>query len=262
MKKFLLLTISLISLPIFGQELPIKSDLTAFDIAKIKSKLSINENYKKHLKPRSSNEKFMMDYVRLDSIQKSYGLNMFEKSYGWSCNSKYDTLTLPATPSVYNCVGIIQGFWQLSYLDNNDVIRNISIDSSTITIDSINPILIYDRNNTSQNDTLYVFVYEDSFNYSINPSTGFKQDLTGVRLASSDTVILSSPTDLDTYIYRKSTTLSKGNGFLVKVKFVGHIDNAVRGIASYSTNCGTNGDGLALVTSYGYSHFSAVVKPD
>jgi hypothetical protein len=261
MKKILLLTICLISLTVFAQELPTKSNLTDFDISKIKEKLAINDNYRKQLKPRGSNEKFLMNYVVLDSIQKSYGMNIFEKSYGWSCNSKYDTLTLPAAPDAFSSVGIIQGFWQLSYLDNNNIIRNINIDSSTITIDSINPVLIYDRVNTSQDDTLYVYVYEDSFNYGVNPSTGFKQDITGVRLASSDTVILKNATDIDTYMYRKSTTLSKGNGFLVKVKFVGHIENAVRGIASYSTNCGTNGDGFALITNYGYAHSSHVVKP-
>lgn len=261
MKKILLLTISLISLTVFGQDLPPLSNLTDLDIAKIKARLAINENYKKQLKPRSSTEKFMMNYPTCDSIQKSYSQGIFEKGYGWSTNSKYDTLTLPNTPAAFNSVGIIQGFWQLSYLDNNNVIRNINIDSSTITIDSINPVLIYTRNNTSQDDTLYIFVYEDSFNYGVNPSTGFKQDITGVRLASSDTVILKNATDIDTYMYRKQTTLSKGNGFLVKVKFVGHIENNVRGIATYSTNCGTNGDGFALQTSYGYSHSSHVVKP-
>lgn len=261
MKKFILFTISLISLTVFSQELPTLSNLSASDIEKIKSKLAINENYKKQLKPRSSNEKFMMNYPVLDSIQKSYGMSMFEKSFGWPTNSYYDTLRLPSTPATFNSVGIIQGFWQLSFLDNSNVIRNINIDSATITIDSINPILIYDRKNTTQDDTLYIFVYEDSFNNGVNPSTGFKQDITGVRLASSDTVILKNATDIDTYMYRKSTTLSKGNGFLVKVKFVGHIENAVRGIASFSTNCGTNGDGFALQTNYGYSHSSNVVKP-
>lgn len=261
MKKIILFTISLISLTVFSQELPTLSNLSASDIEKIKSKLAINENYKKQLKPRSSNEKFMMDYPVLDSIQKSYGMSMFERSFGWPTNSYYDTLRLPSTPATFNSVGIIQGFWQLSFLDNSNVIRNINIDSATITIDSINPILIYDRKNTTQDDTLYIFVYEDSFNNGVNPSTGFKQDITGVRLASSDTVILKNATDIDTYMYRKSTTLSKGNGFLVKVKFVGHIENAVRGIASFSTNCGTNGDGFAIQTSYGYSHSSNVVKP-
>jgi len=246
---------------LFGQKLPGGSNLSASDILKIQKKLQINENFTKQLKPRSSNEKFMLNYVTCDSIQKSYNQNIFEKGFGWSTNSKYDTATLPAAPNTFSSVGIIQGFWQISYVDNGGIIRNVNIDSATITIDSINPILIYERKVNTQDDTLYVFVYEDSFNYGVSPGTGFKQDITGVRLASSDTVILKNATDLDTYMYRKSTTLSKGNGFLVKIKFVGNIENSVRGIATYSTNCGTNGDGFALQTSYGYSHSSHVVKP-
>ena len=265
MKKIILLSFITLSLAfnMFSQlSINELSGLSVADIQRIESKLKINQDYKTKLKVRTSVEKFMMDYPACDSIFKALTSGMYEKSFGWKTNSYYDTATLPTSAtSGYYSKGIIQGFWELAYLDANNTIKSINIDSATITIDSINPILIYDRTVTTQDDTMYFYVYEDSFNLTKSPSTGFTQDITGVRLAAGDTVILKNSTDLDTYMFRKKVTLSKGNGFLVRVKFKGHIDNAVRGIASYSTNCGTAGDGPALMTDFGYTHLSLVYKP-
>lgn len=263
MKKGILLILTFVlSASMFGQmTLSPRNEITQKDRINIQNRLKINEAFKKRLTSRTSSKSITLDYVTIDSILQSTAPNAVEKSFAWDMNYNYDTLNLPSAASGFTTKGFIQGYTTLSYLDNNNNILSINSDSSTITIDSINPILSYDRVVTTGTDTLIILVYEDSFNYGVNPSTGFTQNLSGVKFKDADTVYLTDPAQLDTYMFRKSITLDKGNGFLVQVKFLGNIENTVRGIASYSTVCDGLTDKWGLQSRLGFSHYSMVYKP-
>ena len=261
MKKIILLIIQItIVLNLSSQIDIVNNELSVSDRLFISNKSKKNNNL---LSPRGSTVKIQLDYPKADSLlqNKVLGGTIIEKTFFWEMrNSKIDTNNLPSNPTNgFNTKGLVQGYSDLAYFDNQNNLLFINSTKATITIDSINPFFTQFTKGGTGNDTIIFDVFEDSVRFGKAQSCGFDLNISGGKLVASDTLVVVSAGDLDTYMFRKKVTLDKGAGFMFRVRLFGHLDSKFRCYASYSENCSDSA--FARVSQVGYNFYSSVYKP-
>ena len=249
MKKILLLTISLISLTVFGQrelEEPIRK--IPFELKHAKKHL------KSELKSRAFTEEYWFNYGYVDLAYAQ------PNNYEWgqtllrfnSNNTKLNNRTLSDIFQHYGRNGElydILGFTQAGL----PVYKTIDIAKTTLKLDSFNISIKHIRNNTSNPDRLVYYVYETT-NVTIPNQTstgnGMPTSITYGTPLWSDSITLNSvlPTNdtigsgANAWIFTQHTvkpnlTLPVGKSFGIRLAFVGDTANYIEVLFSNHDRC-------------------------
>lgn len=250
MKKILLLTISLISLTVFGQRIPeVSHKKMPFDLTYAK------KHIKSNLTPRAFTEEYWLNYGYVDLAYAE------TNNYTWgqtlvrfnSNNTKFNNRTISDVFQHYGRNGEIYdilGFTQQGL----PVYKTIDLSKTNLKVDSFNISIKHVRNNNSSPDRLVYEIYETS-NVTIPNSTSTGNGMpTSIIYGSylwADSITLNStlatndtlgPTSPNPWIFTLHTvkpnlTLPVGKSFGLRLKFIGDTANYIEVLFSNHDRC-------------------------